>query len=46
MKSILIKNAKIIQNGIVQDKSSVFCIDGKIEMPKATERFRNIRFFP
>ncbi len=31
MKSILIKNARIIQNDLLLDNSGVLCIDGKIE---------------
>ena len=32
MKSILIKNARIIQNDKLADNSAVFCTDGKIEI--------------
>ena len=32
MKSILVKNAKIIQNDILTDNSAVFCSDGKIDI--------------
>jgi N-acetylglucosamine-6-phosphate deacetylase len=32
MKSILIKNVKIIRNDILLDKFNVFCIDGKIDI--------------